>query len=125
MPTYTRAQIRRIEWPHGQLFTPVGEPAESLDPDVRWLVVACRHPANEGTIRAYLWSYARLVDTTNDGFGDVCLIVVFGRAGRGDVDGLAQEQAARLRSGLHRTFVCNTYAAAYNEVRAVLTERGA
>ena len=86
------------------------------DPDVCWIVVAPGYPSTHETVQSYLYTgSAHLIATTNEGAGDVCLILVHGRPGRTDAAWQAQYQANRFRSGLMLATVCETYAGAWNE----------
>lgn len=86
------------------------------DPDVCWIVVAPGYPSDKDTVQRYIYEgSAHLIATTNEGAGDVCLVLVHGRPGRSDAASQAQYQAGRFQSGLMQAVVCETFAGAYSE----------
>jgi len=87
--------------------------------DVRWIVI------NAGTrqrseIQAYLYDRTTIVQSYNDGHGDVHIAVTLDPTSSPDATFLARYQAERLMSGWIGATVCETFTEAVAEAFRVL-----
>lgn len=94
---------------------------EDVRDDVRWLVINAR-TRERREIEAYLYAHTTIVQTYNDGHGDVHIAVTLDPTQSPRATHLGNYQAGRLDSGWIPTTVWETFAEAVDQAFRIMAE---